>query len=372
MENQALPTLRPLSLGELLDRAIRLYRGNFLTFIGIIAVVYIPLMVLQTAAAALMGSSLSATSVSPPQEIISNPGYWIAIILSLVLWLAQFVLVQGIATGALTRAVADTYLGKRTGILDAYRGIGRSWLTLLAALSLIVLIFLALSLWWLLVPCIGWFTGLGMMVFLMAVVNPLVAPVIVVEASGPWSTPTDNVLDRFSNWILRSLLAVNRAWSLARRRFWPVMGYIAVLYLFSWILVSGPQAIANVVLVQIFPSFGDEAMQLILTSIVQGLVQLVFVLIYYPLQMTAFTLIYFDLRVRTEGFDIAFLTLEKSGATDLSEATAVPVPQLNERFMTGADLGNFAILELAGAGIYIFFVTILAAIVLFLAALTGN
>ena len=58
MENQALLTLRPLRLGELLDRAIRLYRGNFLTFIGIIAVVYVPLMVLQTAASALLSSSM--------------------------------------------------------------------------------------------------------------------------------------------------------------------------------------------------------------------------------------------------------------------------------------------------------------------------
>ncbi len=37
METQSLPSLRPLRLGELLDQAIRLYRRNFLTFIGIIA-----------------------------------------------------------------------------------------------------------------------------------------------------------------------------------------------------------------------------------------------------------------------------------------------------------------------------------------------
>ena len=59
METQDLPTtLRPLRLGELLDRAIRLYRANFLTFIGIIAVVYVPLMVLQTAASALLNGSM--------------------------------------------------------------------------------------------------------------------------------------------------------------------------------------------------------------------------------------------------------------------------------------------------------------------------
>ena len=125
MENQALLTLRPLRLGELLDRAIRLYRANFLTFIGIIAVVYVPLMVLQTAASALVSRSMFA-GFSTPEEIFSNSTYWIGVLSTIVLSLLQFVLVQGIATGALTRAVADNYLGRKIGILDAYRGIGKS------------------------------------------------------------------------------------------------------------------------------------------------------------------------------------------------------------------------------------------------------
>ena len=98
-------------------------------------------------------------------------------------------------------------------------------------------------------------------------------------------------------------------------------------------------------------------MQLVLTSIIQGLISLVFILIYYPLQMTAFTLIYFDLRVRTEGFDLALLTMEASGSTELTETMGAPVPQTNERLITGPDLGNFAILTLAGAGIYIFLIS---------------
>jgi hypothetical protein len=104
-------------------------------------------------------------------------------------------------------------------------------------------------------------------------------------------------------------------------------------------------------------SFGDPATQLVLTSIIQGLVSLIFVLIYYPLQMTAFTLIYFDLRVRTEGFDIALLTMEASSSTDISEAMAAPAPPANERLITGPELGNFAILTLGGVGLYIFIIS---------------
>src|SRR6266498_1017584 len=164
MDTPVLATLRPLRLGELLDRAIRLYRGNFLTFIGIIAVVYVPLTVLQTAATTLLSSSMLG-GFSTPEEIFTNAAYWIGMLSTIVLGLVQFVLVQGIATGALTRAVADNYLGKKTSILDAYRGIGKSWLTLLGALLFILLVFFVLTLWWIIVPCVGWYTGFGMMVF---------------------------------------------------------------------------------------------------------------------------------------------------------------------------------------------------------------
>jgi len=344
MENQALLALRPLRLGELLDRAIRLYRANFLTFIGIIAVVYVPLMVLQTAASAVLSSSM-LNSFSTPEEILANTTYWAGVGSTLILALVQFVLVQGIATGALTRAVADTYLGKKTGILEAYRGIGKSWLTLVGALLFLGLIVIGVFLWWL-VPCIGWFTGLGMLLFIIAAVNPLVPPIVVLEHQ-------------------RAIDAVRRAWSLARRRFWPVLGSIFVLYLFSVIVVNGPAAIVNVLLAQVLQSSGDPAKQLVLTSIIQGLVSLVFVLIYYPLQMTAFTLIYFDLRVRTEGFDLALLTMEAAGSTDITVTMAAPVPQTNERLITGPEFGNFAILTLVGAGLYIFFFSFLAGLGLF-------
>jgi hypothetical protein len=346
MESQALPTLRPLRLGELLDQAIRLYRRNFLTFIGIIAVVYVPLMILQTAASALMTSSLGdIASSTSPGEIFSNYAYLGGMLSTLVVGFLQFVFVQGIATGALTRAVADNYLGKSTSIVDAYRGIGRSWPSLLGALLFVGLLVIVTFVWWIIVPCLGWFTGLGMLAFLTAAISPLVAPVVVLEGQS-------------------AIYSVQRAWSLARRRFWPVLGYIIVLYLFNLLIVAGPSAIANAVLTIAFQTFGDATLQLVLVSIVQALVSLVFILIYYPLQMTAFTLIYFDLRVRTEGFDLALLT-----TSDANLALTAPAQPTNERLITGPDLGNFAILTLAAVGIYIFVVSILFGGIFFLSSL---
>jgi len=348
MENQqTFPALRPLHLGELLDQAIRLYRRNFLTFVGIIALVYVPLMILQTAATALMTSSLVTSN---PSELFTSPGYWIGILSTYALLFFRFVLVQGFATGAMTRAVADDYLGKPTGILDAYRGIGKSWLSLLGALLLILLFYLVASIWFM-VPCAGWFTGLGMMAFLLAAINPLMPSIIVLEGQGAFE-------------------GLQRAWSLARRRFWPVLGYVSVLYIFSWIVVSGPSLLASFALTGLFSSIKDPVAAQVLTIVIQSFVGLIGALIYYPLQMVAFTLIYLDLRVRTEGFDIALATMDRT--TDMTtNQIMTPPPAVNERFLTGQDFGNFAILTLVMFGLVVLYIAVVFGGVLFGMSLFG-
>ena len=366
MESQALPVLRPLRLGELLDQAIRLYRRNFITFIGIIALVYVPLMLLQTVSTTLLSSSLADVARSSSvNDILTNFAYVGGMISTVVIAFLQFIFVQGIATGALTRAVADNYLGKKTSILDAYRGIGKAWLPLLVALLFVGVVAFVLVLWWL-VPCVGWFTGLGMLAFLTAAVSPMVAPVVVLEPSGPGSASTEGLLSRVGNFVLRVMSSVKRAWFLVRRRFWPVLGTIFVLYLFNVLIVNGPLAIANVILTQVAPSLGNQTLQLILNAIVQAIVSIVFILIYYPLQMTAFTLIYFDLRVRTEGFDLTLLA-----TSDADQALAAPVQQAQEKLITSADLGNFAILTLVAVGLYIFLFSFIFGGIFFLGSLFG-
>lgn len=339
MESRALPSLRPLRLGELLDQAIRLYRRNFLTFVGIIAIVYVPITILQTAVSALMSSSVFDFSAARPEDIFTSSGYWIGLISTFILFFVQIFLVQGIATGALARAVGDTYLGRKTGILDAYRRIGPAWVSLIGALLLLGLVAILVILWWVIVPCVGWVTGLGMLVFLGGAIGPMTAPSVVLEGQ-------------------TALGGVQRAWSLARRRFWPLLGYVLVLYVFSLIIVQGPVTLANLVLTSAIPAFDNIGVYLTITTVIQALVGLLASLIYIPLQMTAFTLIYFDLRVRTEGFDIAMsaMQFDSGGENKLMPAP----PSLGvEKLITAPDFGNFAILTLGAVALYILFFTVL-------------
>src|SRR5713226_5387279 len=49
--SQLQPLARPMDVGDMLDQAIRLYRKNFSTMIGIVAVIAVPLLAIQIVAA---------------------------------------------------------------------------------------------------------------------------------------------------------------------------------------------------------------------------------------------------------------------------------------------------------------------------------
>ncbi len=335
------PQLRPLGIGELLDQAIRLYRRNFLTFIGIIAIVQVPLTLIQLLLSLLTFSEFvqyQNPNVPPPTDPsqIFSPAFLGGLGGSVVLGIVSFVLFQGVATAALTRAIADSYLGQMVDVIGSYRRIGRSWVRLLLALLLAMIIGLALTIWFL-VPCIGWLTGFGMLAFFSGVVTPLIAPSVVLEgqpASQAW----------------------RRAWDLARRRFWWVIGFVAILYLFAQLIVSGPTALVGI----LFPILADEQMAIdnptaffTIQTVIQSLIGLVFTLIYLPVQLTGITLMYFDLRVRAEGFDLALLTASASG--DEAEVAQLTVQAPSHRLgdlITRQELAYFALLSvLAGVGI---------------------
>jgi hypothetical protein len=220
--NNALPVLRPMSMGELLDQAIRLYRKNFFAFMGIIALVYIPISLITLVSTLIAGSAVSQTGLNQGAQgnPFLNPAYLSGLGGTLLSILLSAVFVRCLGTAALTRAIADNYLGKQVGILASYKSVGKSWLKLLGAVVLAGLIYVGVILF-LIIPCIGWFTAPGLAVFLISVTLPMIAPVIVIEKTG-------------------ASASLRRAWDLSRRRFWWLLGYVLILGLLSLVIVTGP------------------------------------------------------------------------------------------------------------------------------------
>jgi hypothetical protein len=84
--------------------------------------------------------------------------------------------------------------------------------------------------------------------------------------------------------------------------------------------------------------------------------------LYMPLQLTAITLAYFDLRVRTEGFDLALLSLAATSGSGIEATAEVPVMHERKSLITWPDIGHFALLSIAFIALYAIFIAIAAAI----------
>lgn len=338
MSATAISSPRPLRLGEILDQAIRLYRGNFLKFIGIIALVQIPLTLIQVLSSALTFSNVPQAASEPTMEPFGDgfgSMFYLGLVASLFTAIAAFVLLQGVATAALTRAIADSYLGEPIEVLKSYRKIGSSWLVILAA-YLIILLLIILSAIWTIVPCVGWFTGLGILVYIFLVIIPLMPVIVVIERQGVFGS-------------------LRRTWDLARRRFWWIFGAMLLLYLFAAFVFTGPSALVSLLL-QFFmgESLLEPATGFTFQSILQSLVGLVGSLIYLPLQLTTITLMYFDLRVRTEGFDLVMLAQGSvSQPTDVGALTAQAPPAESGGLISGTEMLNFVGVTFVGGIIFL-------------------
>jgi hypothetical protein len=283
-----LDQLRPLSLPELLDRAVRLYRQNFFKFTGVVAVVLLPITALQILASLL--SSLPLILSTPDS---GQPGLFpMATLGSFGLaagnGILYFFLIQGVASAWLTRAIADHVLGEPAGIVATFRRLRGDWLQWFIVLILAYVVSVGLTIWWL-VPCVGWATGLGMSLIFNVAVLPLLAPVVLLEKQ-------------------KAVDALRRAWELARQRFWPILGFTFLLGLFQQAVLAGPTLLfLGVYFWMVTSAITTEDMGSFFAgqSVMQSLMIMFGNVFFVPLQMAAINVLYLDLRVRTEGLDLA-------------------------------------------------------------------
>jgi hypothetical protein len=124
--------LRPLSLGELLDRTFRLYRNHFLLFVSIMAMPAAFSIPFNALILGYQGSFMNGMIVKPGQPPVLPSLPSLGLIMGIVLGYVVFVIVFGsvysIAVAAATSAVADVYLGRTATVRGAYGRIrGKFW-----------------------------------------------------------------------------------------------------------------------------------------------------------------------------------------------------------------------------------------------------
>ncbi len=273
--------LHPMTVGDILDGAFKLFRANLGTLAVVIAVLVVPFQLLAAFFTRnLLGGGNFLRVFSQVGKVHSaslGSGSLFGGTATLVVTAVNSVVLVLVA-GAISRVVASSYLGERLPPGPAIRTVlGRLWALLVAWFLAHVLMITGFVLF--ILP------GL----LLMALFVPLV-PAIVVEGLGP-------------------LAGMRRSWRLAKRRIWAVMGIALLVGLMASVLGFSIGLIPQAAGLLVGSHYGW-----ILTGIGRALADLIVL----PITGIAATLIYFDLRIRSEGFDLAMV------AADLADRGARP------------------------------------------------
>lgn len=309
--------LRPLTLGEILDRTAQLYRTRFLVYLGISL---LPTGVVL-ALAFVVGLVVAWWSWAGARSVSEAAGYVLIAVFSLAVVLVAlpiYLAAAALATAAMNHAVSRINLGEKTTIRDAYKTVWkRGWryigLYLLCALIVGVAPFAA----WILLLVLGSggvalaqkagmggfdFTtlirlasGLGFIAMLaymlwMLLRLSLAFPACVVEQIGAWA-------------------AVKRSSALTKG----TKGRIFLLYLLvailGWLL-SMAITIPSTILLALLPGMSNpqhaQTMGMVFLLIVYGASFAVQTLV-KPVYGIALALFYYDQRIRLEGFDIEWM-----------------------------------------------------------------
>lgn len=314
----AMPQLRPMGVGDILDQAVRIYRQNMVTMVEIVAIVSVPVLLVQVAITALT-LPWSGDSTSPSLGFDSSE--------AAVYYITQFVtgVLAAIGalfqTGALAVFISERYLGRTITVRKAYARTLRRWPSLLIgaflfglAASFTVAPFAAMFLAAAVTPNASTAaTAVLGLFFLGACV--LSVPVLFwfFFLSTRWLFYVQAIVLENYN----STGGLGRSWKLVKGFFWRTFAFYLILAILVLAFSAGP-----IFLLQL-GSFlvAAPALSRILTAVAQTL----FTILLTPIQLAALTLYYYDLRIRKEGLDLQMqLRASRQGETSSSEAAPFP------------------------------------------------
>jgi glycerophosphoryl diester phosphodiesterase family protein len=248
-------TLRPLSLGELLDRTFQVYRDHFLLFVGITMVAYLPRFVIQIG---LMFIPKARGSGLATFDLLLN-------------LLLTIIAVAATQAGTVT-AVSAVYLDQKITVWESYSRI-------MGMIPRVILVMIGMG--------IGIVVGLVLLIvpgIILALMWALTIPVVVLENADLIEALTRS----------RDLTSGHRLRVLTIFVLFTILTYLVIFLfeipVFALVAAKGQVAAAS-------KSYTVLISALMLVS--QCLVT--------PLMTIAFSLMYYDERVRKEAFDIQLM-----------------------------------------------------------------
>lgn len=338
------PHLRPLSIGDLFDTIFRLYRNNFLVFIGIAALIQIPMILIQMGLEFALGRQSTADFLQIINELpffnpqtdsvtdlpITNPLLYYG--LTIVLALLQIIVVQQLLNGALANAIARRYLGQPISVLEAYNFGARRLSALLIVGVLVAILTIVVG-----VVLIGiYFGGLFLVVSIATTQSGTRAAVAAILALLLMLLLLIVAMIVFAMIALRFLFvtqavvledhgpigALRRSWQLIRGSFWRVLGIVVLLVILVQIVMGIPVIIMTMVLSFTLGGAADPLQNYLLRQSITVLTSYAAQILVLPIYLSAYTLLYYDLRVRKEGYDLQLRAAHVANPTAGEQALA--------------------------------------------------
>jgi hypothetical protein len=313
--------LRPLTLGELLDRSFSLYRHHFWLFVGIMALPSLIALAFGLLVALFNpqpGSAESVAADADPAEILGAVLWFGGAMIGMLI---VYFVAYAVALGATTVAVSQLYMGQPSSIREAYaplRGrVGRLALLLVLVSLRLVGIFL------LMLFTIGFAAGLGTAGF------PLLAALagfVGVLGSGllwVWmilryavSVPAAVLEDETAANAIRRSIELTRGSLL---RVFALLAFTMVVTYAVLAVFQGPFMVAGAMA-------GPDSSTFFWMNLVGTITGAVGGAFTAPLMIVAFAVLYYDLRVRNEGLDLQLMLagLEAPGNAVPGSSTLLP------------------------------------------------
>ncbi|HXZ20952.1 MAG TPA: hypothetical protein VEG63_13455 [Candidatus Acidoferrales bacterium] len=272
--------LRPLELGELLDRTFSLYRRYFMTFVLIAAAPY-----LVSFAAGLLVSSGRSAMAEPGR----GPTLSISILLGSLILMVFSLFAAAAAQAASFFAVSEAYLGRPTTFGAAYRQ-AKGKLTVLVGTAFYVGLAVAGGFILLVIP--------GLIVLCRSCVA---IPSVILEGLGP------------REGFKRSMeLTKGYAWRAAA-----ILGLTFIIAMVAGFIFQYPIQFVAIML--------KDTPAAPIWIFVGQVGNLVAQCLAGPIAYIAMTLFYYDLRVRKEGFDLERLLSGIGGQSAIGGMTPGPL-----------------------------------------------
>ena len=255
---------RPRGVGEILAHAFEIYRMHWQNLIALVAIIVVPLSILQVVLTDLVIGDAFETSTTTNGTVVVNGSIGGLLLGTLAVAMVS-ILMWTVLTGAITRAAAGTFLGRDLDIAESYRfGLARFWSIVL----------------------VGLLTGLAIAAGFIL----LVIPGFFVLTRLTCTLPALVIQDK------RGTGALSRSWNLVAGFGWKVFGTIVVAGLITGLVSSLLTA-----------PFGDSTVLRIVGQSIASVVTM-------PYTALVGILIYLDLRVRKEHYGPDDLERELAGS----------------------------------------------------------